>query len=83
MFLDPAVGDRINVVDLRKEVESVGDEDLGLTLGVVRENLLERRLSDMGVRSGEGVLNPFRRSLAENGSKRHSRQKSECRHRNR
>ena len=61
-FHDLAVGDRINVVDLGKEVQSVGDKDLGSAFGVVHEHLLEHRSSDVGIQSGEGILKVFGKS---------------------
>jgi len=48
-LLDLTVGNRINIVDLGKEVKGVGDKDLGSARDVVYENLLEYRLSDVGI----------------------------------
>lgn len=48
-LLDLTIGNGINIVDLGKEVKSVGDKDLGSARDVVYENLLEYRLSDVGI----------------------------------
>ena len=73
---DLTVCDGENVVDLGEEVQSVGDENLGLTVGVIHKHLVEHRFPDMGIERGKGVLEVFRQQTAENGQKRHSRRRS-------
>jgi len=82
-LLDLAVGDSINVVDLGEEVQSVGNENLGSTFGVIHEHLLEHCLSDMGIQSGKGILKAVCQSLTGNEPRRYSHQKSERRHHSR
>ena len=64
---DPTVGDRIYVVDVGKEVQSVGDEDLGSAFGVIQKYLLKHRPSDVGVESRQRVLKAFCQLPVENG----------------
>ena len=67
---DLTFGNSVDVVDLGKEVKSVGDEDLGSTFGVIQEHLLEHRLPNMGIQSGKGVLKTSRQPITRNMNER-------------
>jgi len=70
------VGNRVDVIDLRKEVQRVGDEDLGPTFGVVHEHLLEHRPPDMRIQSRKGILKVLCQSLAGHRVEERSHRKS-------
>ena len=58
---DLTVGNSENAVDLGEEVQSVGDENPGLTVGVIHKHLVEHRFLTWASRAERG---PWRSSVS-------------------